>query len=772
MALFRPYLRPDFFGGVDGRWYGYAMTDALQQARAGMFPVWVGQGEFMFNGSVSPIRLAPYYQYLGILLDTLTAHRLQPVAVQHLTVVVTAVLAAFICYACLRSLVPQRPWLAWVWSALYLSTPALAAPIAIYEMYLSFMAFAWLPLVVFANVRLIRRDDGAAWAWLAASLMLVWICHAPIGAWVTLAMLGVQGLRLIARDFHADAWGRAVAGALLFAALGLFYFYSVTELSQTSHRYPLANFAAALGVAAGCAAIVRWLATGRWIWLGFAGTVAWVFRNDSPWLAAALLPAGAVGWLAGRGPARAVRDRVPEWGVALILLGGLVTLSLGPSPGDMPAFQQVSQLFPGSIRPVSVPTDKLCDVQLGYGLWAGLLIGMAAAVWRPSWELRLLGLAGFILAALMLPVPGITRFLIGLVPGPIYDISSVTLWTRYVPVAAAFATFLGFLGMARWSERRTWSKTASIALSFLLLGWSVWESQKWVRRSYRPINSPEEIRAFYRTENVRMYNYILPNLPASLYMTNGVVDYHLESRLLRGGDPTQALDDGFDWRGVPAVTLTTRPDKDDPQWVHLYPPFLLGPKERLLLRFKFLDRPYAGTLICRGPGGFYREYFFPEAGFFGKSFGVAPERPKILAFWNTSAQPQPIEMLFLQAEPPVAGRPFGNFAEIQILKYDPDRLPVRTTSLIPYRAEVTLAAPAYLETPRTYIPGYAATVNGWPVRAMASPNHSVMVRLEPGKNRVELRYAGTPKFKLTLAVSGLCWCGLLAAGWRRWRRAR
>ena len=70
--LYRPFLDAGFFGGVDARSYGYTMIDVLRQARAGVFPVLVGQTEFMFNGTIHPIRTAPYHHYLGILLDRIT----------------------------------------------------------------------------------------------------------------------------------------------------------------------------------------------------------------------------------------------------------------------------------------------------------------------------------------------------------------------------------------------------------------------------------------------------------------------------------------------------------------------------------------------------------------------------------------------------------------------------------------------------------------------------------------------------------------------------
>jgi hypothetical protein len=111
--VFHPFLTAQMLGGLDAHWYGHIMVDALQQAHAGVWPVFVGQGEMMFNGAVHPFRTAPYHHHFGIVLDALTLRTLTPLAVQHLTVIVTAVWGATLTYLCLTALAPTRRWLAW-----------------------------------------------------------------------------------------------------------------------------------------------------------------------------------------------------------------------------------------------------------------------------------------------------------------------------------------------------------------------------------------------------------------------------------------------------------------------------------------------------------------------------------------------------------------------------------------------------------------------------------------------------------------------------------
>ncbi len=771
--LFRPFLTPDFFGGIDGRWYGYAMVDALQQARAGVFPVLVGQSEFMADGSINPIRLAPYYQNFGIVLDLLTARALAPVAVEHLAMVITAALSAGVCYLCLTALEPARRWLAWVLSALYVSVPAAAAFLYSQEMQMTFLALAWLPLVMFGNVRLLRHDDSAGWVWLSTGLALVWFCHAPIGAWVTLCTLGVQGLRLLCRDTEWSAWLRAGAGVLLFGGMTVFYFWPIAEFSLAGHGGTGHEMAYGLALMVGSAAVIRHLATGKWSWLALgvlATVVLWIMSRDyGCWLGASVMVAAGVSAVGRRRPVWRVRERLPEWTMAVLVLGGLLTLPFGLPAGEIPALGVVQGLFPASLQPVLGGGRGLADIQIGYGLWAGLLLGLIAAYVRPSWENRLFSLLGLALLAISIPVPGLTHLLLGVVPPPLIDISSSVLWVRYIPLLAIVAVYLGFMGGTAWMVGSPSSAIGLGVLACLSLGWSLRESEKFVRFGYRAINSREEVNAFYRPEIIRQYSFILPNLPASPYMTNGVVDYLLESRLLRAEDPTVEARPAVEWTNVREVMFTTKVDDRTPGRLAMEPRLTLAPGERLLLRFEFLDKPYSGRLVCQGPNGFYREYFLPAAGFFGKSFGVAPERPKTIALWNTGVQPQPVELIFLCDEPLADGRPFGDFARVAMQTYTPEQLAVNTLGLIPYRARVHAAEPMYLETPRTFIPGYRAVVNGGDAPVIRSPNSRAMVKLPAGDDLVELRYTGTTTLRASFAVSAACWCGLLVVGLQRVR---
>lgn len=773
---FRPYLSPAFFGGMDATSYAYGMSDALQQERAGTFPVFVGQSEFMFEGVIHPIRTAPYHHYLGMLLDVLTLRTFEPVAIEHLTVIFSAMLAALTAYACLAELAPARRWAAWIIAGIYVSAPAMAGFIYTKEMYMTFMAFAWLPLVLYANLRLIRRDDRTGWSLLAAGTMLLWVCHPPIGLWATLLSGLLQGWRL-GEPRPMTLLVRAAGGAALFAVLGAYYFWSMGE---TAAGGPVAiagggaNLPVFAGLIIGFALLLRSLATRNLAWPGLAllvaGVLWFLFRPYALWLATAALLTVAWKIATARFGTHAWGRRLPEISLGLALLAGLCVLPWCPQADAIPAYTILRGLFPGNFAPLSATGTLPGDLQLGYPVLALWLLGISAAALTDRLEVRLPALAGLVGMALVVPVPGITRLFMAMMPEFVTAISSVSLWQRYLPVLLALSVFLGFLGLETWAGSRR--KTGWILLLLVAAGaaWSARENEKFVRGGYRAMHSTGEHRDLNRPENVRQFAYIFSRLPVSPYLLNGVADYHLESRLLRADGSGDELGETVPWPKQEWQTLTATPDELNARFLNVTPGFTLAPGEHRLLKFRFLNRRYEGVLIMRGAGAWYREYLFPEAGFGPKSFGVAPERPKTLAVWNSSSGPQPVELVFLLPYIPTEKMPPEPFAELAMTTYDPAQLPIRTTSLIPYRAEVSAPGPAFLETPRMFIPGYRATVNGHPQAALMSPNQRVMVPVSAGENRVTLKYVGTPSLLTALAVSGVAWLVLLLWAAGEWAR--
>ena len=71
------------------------LADYLEQLRAGIFPVWIGQTEYAFNGAFFPLRLAPGFQHLGGIVDAITIYSVDYVVVKNLLLPLNAIATGF-----------------------------------------------------------------------------------------------------------------------------------------------------------------------------------------------------------------------------------------------------------------------------------------------------------------------------------------------------------------------------------------------------------------------------------------------------------------------------------------------------------------------------------------------------------------------------------------------------------------------------------------------------------------------------------------------------
>jgi uncharacterized membrane protein len=166
-------------GGGDALWYANMLADFVTQWRAGVFPVFVGQTEFAFNGAVYPLRVAPLYQHLAGVVDLLTGGSLSFYALQHACVVICGLTGLFTAYLSLRTLVSDRRWIACLLAILYVSCPGVLGTIYTQDLYMTWMSLPFLPIVACSLVRAFQRDTLANQIWLAAGLAALWFAHAP-----------------------------------------------------------------------------------------------------------------------------------------------------------------------------------------------------------------------------------------------------------------------------------------------------------------------------------------------------------------------------------------------------------------------------------------------------------------------------------------------------------------------------------------------------------------------------------------------------------------
>jgi hypothetical protein len=112
-------------------------------------------------------------------------------------------------------------------------------------------------------------------------------------------------------------------------------------------------------------------------------------------------------------------------------------------------------------------------------------------------------------------------------------------------------------------------------------------------------------------------------------------------------------------------------------------------------------------------------------------------------------------MRFVSEVTPADPRRTPTFARVRQLLFDPAALPVRVTSWLPYHAEVTSPAKAWVETPRMYLDGYSAAVDGQPARVARSPDGLVCVPVPAGTSRIAL------VFHAPAGLAALLWTSLL-----------
>lgn len=219
LFLMAGITRPGMNGGGDARWYGTMLADMITQTRHGVFPVWLGQSPYQFNGAIYPLRVAPAFHYLGALLDALSFHTLGIFALQNLLIVLLGLAGLFSCYFSLATLLPDRRQFAVSMAILYLACPGVLGIAYNTDLYMSWTTVPLVPLVWFATVRSFR-DGGTRLSMLilGGSLGLCWWGHSPIALWLTMLASLAQLVRLAIRW---PGWSclNALWGALAFCLI-------------------------------------------------------------------------------------------------------------------------------------------------------------------------------------------------------------------------------------------------------------------------------------------------------------------------------------------------------------------------------------------------------------------------------------------------------------------------------------------------------------------------------------------------------------------------
>ena len=689
-ALFLPFYHAGTLGTGDAQWYVVMFSDFITQCRAGVFPVWAGQSIYAFNGAISPLRFAPWYQYAGGLLDLLTGRSLGFGALSNAVLAVNGLVSGLAAYHCLRDILPRRPGLACLLALLFLGSPGILAPLFVGNQYMTFMATPFIALVLNGMFRLWTRDDLSGPLRLAVGLAGAWVSHAPIALWCTLLAVVVGALVVGRRRQWSADRRRLVSAGIVFGLLGS---------------------------------------------LPFLSTLAIDNLNTSP-----------------ANPAVAV--------------------------------DTVRTQFPANFAPIKVDGDLLSTYQVGYGALAALALAVFFWPRRPPRGTWLFVGATLAVAPIVLPVPWLNQAFWTHVPSWFLTINNVWPMQRLFGIWAALMVFTAAVVIS--DHRLSGSGTVGGVCFIVLAAVGLWTWQEGRKlagialTSYRPAATAA---TWLGPQNVVLSRYAYSTFAfVPGYVSHGYMAPLLENRIL-AHDTLALMTANADRAALPvrpdagsehiprlvASGLLTAQQDPGGKFYLLTPPLPLRAGEHEAVRLQVLEATESGLLQFSGPD-LYREYLLPDSG-----LGLDHHGPP-LAFGAlpTSSKVIPLEAARTGQELTARYFPDGYsmrkryaFARYWLFRYAPADLPVVVRSWIPYRAETEVAVPAWLETPRIWLKGYRAQVNGRPAAVRRSPENLVMVELPPGRSDVTLTYQAPWWLRLSFWSCAGAWLVVIAASFRR-----
>jgi hypothetical protein len=227
--VLHPFVYDTLHGAADALWYATLQSDAVAQARQGIYPVLNGQGIAQFDGAVYPFRIAPAVHNLAIWVDHLTLRSLAPIAIQNLMLFLVGLAGFGLAYVALSEVLGRRSIVAVLAATLLLTCPGVIGILYNTDLYMSWTTVPLIPLVWLGFIGCFRSGNPRASALLwGAALGATWWGHSPIAMWHTaIGGIGAVGLAFRhRRNLRALATIYAVAGAA-FLATSVFPILSV-----------------------------------------------------------------------------------------------------------------------------------------------------------------------------------------------------------------------------------------------------------------------------------------------------------------------------------------------------------------------------------------------------------------------------------------------------------------------------------------------------------------------------------------------------------------
>lgn len=684
--LMLPFYTHRPIGSGDAHWYSLMLSDYVLQVRAGIFPVWVGQTEYAFNGAVNPLRLAPWFQHAGALLDLLTCRRLDLIPLKNALLCLNLLMFAGTAYACLRQLRPERPNVACVLTLLLLASPAILAPLYVGDQYMTFLALPFAILAVTGMALAMEKMEATGWLLLTVGLSGLWLAHTPIALWLTGLLALAYAVRLTAS--RPTGWWRwPLAAFAAFLVLGTYPIVSVLQLENTN------TFSAA--------------ATGS------------------------------------------------------------------------AAAEQLVALFPHYLKPLGSDVFQASGTyQPGYTVLALAAFGVVSALLAPGRALTGLTVALLAVVLLMLPMSTWASLIWPHLPQWFMKINGQWPHQRLIPIFALLAVVLAMHALRRQSRAHSGlARGLRLGLTLVALAWSGWQAAMLVRAGWQITVPGPRPGLGFQPNNLSLTRYAF-NAFASIpgYYSHGYINPRLEHRLLRA-DGSLLLANAPAAASLPIGTLInagtfTAVNDNGSQHYKLLPSVLLPGKQELLLKLEVLDPSTRGWLQVVGED-IFREYMLPDSGAATvrdqpRAFGLLPGMSPYVPLRTNRPHGETPRLVAIL--PGIGVRDPFPFARFELWQFDPARLPVAVRSWAPYRLHVTSPEAALVETPRAWLAGYSARVNGRTVPVQRSADGLAMFPVPAGESHVAIRYAPplTVSFSYWLAAAGWLTVAALAAR-RLWR---
>lgn len=420
---------------------------------------------------------------------------------------------------------------------------------------------------------------------------------------------------------------------------------------------------------------------------------------------------------------------------------------------------QLRQLLPGILLPVNWSSEFMAPLQPGFTIW--FLLGLSFYTYFKLKEglLKNLVICLTLFLVLILPVPFITHFIYQHLPRVVQDMTVQWPMERLCFLFIPLAIITGYLSLIKMADNQNQKRiyrNILIALTILSI-WNILEVRKFTEVMFKSI-SIHDSKIWQLPENYRFipgYGGIRSNQPEGTHdpiLENRVLDHSLK--------PVTKLSNE-------AAILSACKDSQN---LHVsFIERIKQSKEIPLMQFKILpEKKYA---MCLDISSQYCPGIFHVRGINHDSWlcnllgnkadyqkqNIVTHQTIILPVYTTEPMQKSMSASFT-AYPQVDTPAFAQFKSFKLVEYHDAMLPVKVESIFPYVATVTTESDqSYLETHRYYIPGYKAWVNNHETEILKSPDETVMIPLQKGRNHVVLKYTATTEVRLAYYVSLTSW---------------